>query len=392
MIKSKTAFTYELDDLSAAVEDILSQLQGLTLNEKMIGIVTCSYDFIELGVINALQEALPFDIIGETTISQAVSGSSGLIVLTMMVLYSDDCSFCGALSGVIPQKGDMRGAIENEYNAAAEKLGEKVSLIFAFPPLLNAQPGDEYVNILSSLSSHAPVFGSICADDQPDTYSNSHTIYRDKAYRDRMTFILISGEVEPEFKIISVSSESQLPYKGEITKSDANILMGINDMAAVDYLETIGLAHGGKIRSGISSIPFLISFGNESGRDGIPIARALFMTTIDNYAICGGEMPVGSSITVGVCDKNDVLKTTRTVLENISATCKGKNVLMFSCLGRRLSLGGEPMLEVEMASEVIGSDVNFMLSYSSGEICPTSSTDNKAINRFHNYTFVTCIF
>ncbi len=392
MICSKTAYTFEIDDTRIAVEELLAQLAPLALAPGMAGIVACACDFVESGVVQALAEALPFELIGETTISQAVPGESGQLMLTLMVLYAEDCRFAGGVTAPISSDGDLNAGIESSYREAAARLGEPVKLIVAFPPLLNARAGDDYVGALSELAGRVPVFGSICADDQADSYAGAQTLYAGQAYSDRMSFLLISGAVDPRFYIASISNESRLPYRGEITASNGPVLMGVNGLRIVDYLETIGLAEGGRIRSGINSIPFLISFDDAGGKDdGVPVARAMFMITPENYALCGGRMPEKAGITVGVCDKEDVLRTTREIIRLVGTAHPGRTVLMHSCLGRRLALGADPLLEVSIAAREMAADTPFMLSYSSGEICPTSCADGVATNRFHNYTFVACV-
>ena len=392
MTKSITAYTYEIDDIEAAVSGIISQLEPLNRSKNMIGIVTCSYDYIESGIIAALNEALPFEIIGETTVSQTVHGEAGLLLLTMLVLYSDDCRFVCDITDELPDPGDMKPIITKSYEQTSAHLGEKPKLILIFPPLLNTQAGDSYVNILSALSERTPIFGSLCADDTTDTYVNAYTIYRGEAYKNRMTYVMIAGDINPEFRIASVSGESRLPYKGEITGSNGNLLTGINDVSTVNYLETIGLAGNGKIRSGINSIPFLINFENEAGADNVSVARVMFTTTPENYAVCGGEMPIGASITAGICDKDDVVSTTKQMIEDIGKNYKGKTALLFSCIGRRYALALEPLLEAQIAADEMSGDISFLFSYSSGEFCPTSVSEGGATNRFHNYTFVACIF
>ena len=394
MIQSIVAFTYEIDFPDKAVEELLKQLEPLTeFKDKynMIGIVTCSYDYIESGIIKSLSNALDFDIIGMTTISQAISKTAGMLLLTLTVLYSEDCNFVAGVTTPIPQTGDIRACVSESYLKMSEKLPEKEKLIIIFTPLLPHQSGDKYVNILSSLSSHVPIFGSIAIDDNVESYENSYTIYNEVAYKDCMSFMLISGNLSPEFKLYSILNESTLPYKGEITDSEGNILKKINDLPLVSFFETIGLASDGKLRNGINSIPFLINFETESGYNNIPVARALFLTTSENYGVCGGDMPIGSSLTLGECSKDTVISTMQYLTDEISEKYLNRTVLIFSCIGRKFALMAEHLKEIEFAQENMPKNTNFMLSYSGGEFCPTDITDGKTVNRFHNYSLVACV-
>ncbi len=390
MIRAKTAYTFEIDDCDAAITGILEQLSDLPTAAHRIGIVTCSYDYIEVGVIRMLAETLDFPIVGMTTVSQAVPGESGLLMLSLMVLSSDDCRFVPSVTAPLGDVADIRQPLKIAYRQATENVPEKEKLILLFPPLLNTLAGDNYVDIFSNLSGNVPIFGSICTDDQPETYDNSHTIWGAEAYKDCAVFVLIYGNFSPVFRMISVSNESRLPYKGEITASQDNILQGVNDLSTVAWLEKIGLAAGGRIRPGINSIPFLINRDGPGASDRTAVARALFATTEEQFAVCGGAMPLGAGITVGLCDKDDVMLTTRSAIREITTKFPKRPVLMFSCLGRRFALGTDPLGEVRLAEEMMSPDSNFMLAYSSGEICPVEG-DGQIANRFHNYTFVACI-
>jgi hypothetical protein len=68
-----------------------------------------------------------------------------------------------------------------------------------------------------------------------------------------------------------------------------------------------------------------------------------------------------------------------------------------------MSLGSDQFAETGLVKQETAGKIPFMMAYSGGEICPTRITKNQgengedsgsvtAINRFHNNTFVLCIF
>ena len=76
MIKNIHAHTFEIDNLDIAVTEILEQLNMKeNLLSNSIGIMSCYYEFIESGVVAAICDALPFDVIGMTSSRQAVPNS-----------------------------------------------------------------------------------------------------------------------------------------------------------------------------------------------------------------------------------------------------------------------------------------------------------------------------
>ena len=102
MIRSFSAHTYEIDDAALAVEEIKRRLDcDGKLMKNSVGSLACFVDFIETGVVKALSEALPFDILGITTIASASAGQCGETTLCILVLTSDDTEFVPVLSGPV---------------------------------------------------------------------------------------------------------------------------------------------------------------------------------------------------------------------------------------------------------------------------------------------------
>ena len=72
-----TASTFEIDDVQAAVAEILEQLQS-RLCQNSVGIISCYAEFIDSGVVEALCNQLPFDVVGITTIANATGAQHGM--------------------------------------------------------------------------------------------------------------------------------------------------------------------------------------------------------------------------------------------------------------------------------------------------------------------------
>ncbi|MDR0856156.1 MAG: hypothetical protein LBM78_01965, partial [Clostridiales bacterium] len=144
MIKGITAYTAEIDDVEAAVGSILSQLTAqATLTPDMAGVVFCSFDFAESGVLAALEAALPFGILGITSVSQAAGTMSEQLMLSVTVYYGDGIVFKPGTSEELPDKGDISTLIADGYRAAKKDFPYQEKLIFAFAPLQPYHAGDE---------------------------------------------------------------------------------------------------------------------------------------------------------------------------------------------------------------------------------------------------------
>ncbi|MDR1027822.1 MAG: FIST C-terminal domain-containing protein [Clostridiales Family XIII bacterium] len=391
MIKAITVSTSEIDDAEAAVAEITAQLDaGNRLLAHSIGLMGCYSDFIDSGVVAALHDALPFEFVGTTTLGAISRETDPLVGLTMLVLTSDDVSFVTGLTE--PIEGEDADVIARGYAEAAKKLGEgeKPSLLLSYAPLLLNVGGDFFVNTLSEVSGQAPNFGTVSADDTID-YHNSHIIINGEAYRDRLAFVLVCGDVKPKFRIASISGEKIFREKGVVTASRGNQLQTINGISVEDYLLSLGLKKGADgTLTGVNSYPFIVDYNDGSP----PVVRIIFAITPEGYAVCGGDIPEGATLSVGFIDGDEVVKATGDELRKISPDDKPAALLIFSCIGRYFSLGYESEREADEVKKLLaGTGIPYAMTYSGGEICPTGATEGDAgtINRFHNDTFAICV-
>jgi hypothetical protein len=104
-------------------------------------------------------------------------------------------------------------------------------------------------------------------------------------------------------------------------------------------------------------------------------------------------MPEGSTMYMGVFDKDDVLLTTGNIIRRAMAENPAPSVLLgYSCISRSMSLGSDLYAETDLVRKEIGGRTPSLIAYSGGEICPTPINRDTAINRFHNNAFVICVF
>jgi hypothetical protein len=388
MIQTIVSYTTEIDDPERAIEEVKSRLQsGGALRKNTVGILACHYEFVLSGVVKALCEALPFPVLGAITSAQAAPGVSDTLFLTLMVLTSDEVEFAVARTDSL-RGGEPGRIIAQTYAETASAKEEKPALILAYAPFMVENSGDEYVNVLTEASSGAPCFGTLAVDDTAD-FSNCFMIHDGEHYNDRMSMLLIYGDIKPKFFIATISPDKILGKSALVTKSAGHILMEVNDRPVVEYFEDLGLTKASETAYAMTSLPFMLDYG-----DGTPQVSKVFIgLTPEGYAICAGAMPEGSTLYIGVFDKADVLLTTRGAVEKALASAEGASgLLIYSCISRSMSLGAEQLLELDLVKEQVASGLPFMMAYSGGEICPTRVSEAKAINRFHNNAFVACVF
>ena len=384
MMKLLNAWTLELDEPEAAVSEILQQLDPeRNLQNHSVGLLTCSYDFIESGIVRAICEALPFDVIGCTTLTNANNEEAGSMLLCLTVLTADDCRFAAAVSGPLQQ-----GSLEAEVNAAAQAakaaLGDPARLALALFPMGDVG-GEVMLGALTAALEGTPIFGTVACDSDTAAYSNTYVLFNGEPYRDRLAFFVVSGRVSPRFIVASTSEQNLQKQQAVITSSEGCLLKRVNNMTARDYFESIGLI-AGKGVEGLSSIPFVVDYGDGSQM----VARAIYGLNEDGSASCGGLMPEGSTLYIGRMDVEDILLTAGTSMAKLMETDALHGLILFPCLGRNMVLAMDPLAEVDIVRKAVGDRVPWHLAYSGGECCPVYDKDGHTENRFHNFTFIGC--
>lgn len=394
MIKAASICTQEIDNIDIACRQLKEQLnQKLVLMKFSAGIIQCSHEFIETGIMDRLCKELGFPLAGGTTVASATSDVIGSIVFSVLVLTSDDVEF--VVSHTQGLEKDCHGAVSRSFAQTLARprqlASEPLKLAVVFPPIIETHAGDCYVEAIENICGNIPVFGSLSVDDSLETFSNSASICNNNAFRYEMTYVLFFGNVSPRFLLTTVPEQiSFTESNAVITKASGNIVYEINDMKTIDYFESIGFAAGGKLKEGITFVPLLMKLPGDTYK--VPFVRALIGTNPDGSAVLRGKVIEGATFTIGSTLGTDILSSTQ---ETITGITREKNInaaLLFSCIVRQLVIGADSMRELTMAKELLAANTPFMASYAGGEIAPTSvDAGNKAENRFHNYSFIVCL-
>ncbi|MGI6105593.1 MAG: FIST C-terminal domain-containing protein [Raoultibacter sp.] len=343
----------------------------------------CDYEYIDNGTVASLGESLPFDFIGSTTTIPSVCGEAGEDVLGLLVLTSDDVYFATGITESLEE--DYEQKIDSIYNSTCAKLPGNPTLgIFAGPFMLSLS-SDTQTAALNKASNGLPLFGGISLD-YDEHVENPSTLHNGQAYSSALPLILFSGNLQPSFFLESIPESRFVKQKAVITKSERNILQEVNNIPAMDYIESLGLAKDGIIDS-IPSIPLSIDIGD----GGSPVARAILGMTPQGEVVCGGEMPESAALGVGSFNPDDVRFTVERLSQNIISTPNPQGALIVSCFSRNLALGLDTLAEIEKVQEVLGDEVPYLLFYSSGEIFP-EITESKVYNKAHNDSIIACVF
>jgi hypothetical protein len=378
-----TAYTREIDDIKISVAEVLEQLN---LKDRLlrhsVGILAFHPEFLETGAVRAVSEALPFDSIGGTTSNVAVAGAMGDLMLTVSVLTSDDVVFRAGASG--PIEDDPRKQIRELYARLVPSSAEIPSLLFTFAPVIANVGGDDFIEALDAVSGGTPLFGSLAFTHLPD-FSGIETCWNGKRHTNVLTLIAMSGEINPEFYLTSIPDDRVVHQNAIITQAVKNRIQSINGLVPLEYLESIGLAESGSI-AGISSIPFVLTLD-----DGSRIVRSAYMTTDEGHILSYGTIPQGAKIGFSDGDAGFVLQSARETIAQAIAASGARNALLFSCAGRRWTLGTRTEAEIKELAKCLDGSFIYQFAYSGGEICPVRNQEGRLVNRFHNFSMIACL-
>ncbi|MDR0929157.1 MAG: FIST C-terminal domain-containing protein [Oscillospiraceae bacterium] len=385
MIKMLTAHTVEIDDVEAAVAEILEQLNlEQSLLAHAAGMLTCYSEFVDSGVVAALCERLPFDVMGCTTLANATGDENSALMLTLSVLTSDELRFAAALSGSLVEQQEE--PLRDAYERALATLPGKPTMIFGFLPLILTVGGDQIVGALDQVTEGVPLFGTVTVDNTPE-YFTASVIYNGQATREGMAMLLVYGDFNPSYYVASVSDSKIMMQRAVITASQNNVIYEVNNIPILTYLESLGLSSEGRI-DGANAIPFIIDYNDGTK----PVARSIIYGLPGGGVACGGIAPTGATLSVGSIDYADVMNTTSGILQTALEAGKPDGLVMFSCLTRNLALGMESDAEMRKVQKSIDGAAPYQFTYSGGEVCPVYGPDGRLVNRFHNATFVACVF
>lgn len=383
MVRTLYASTLEFDDSQAAVEDILGQLDLKGLDANSVGIMTCPAESLKDEAIKALADALPFDLIGCTTLMSDLCGEWGEDQISLMVLTGDDIEFSCALSDQFDD--NCEATIADLYESALSGLSTSPVMGLTFAPFMYLIGADRQVRALDKASGGLPIFGTV-ALNYSDKVEIAYTFVGGDYHEDRMALLLIGGSFDPKFFFASIPETRFLKQKAIITASDGNVLKEVNGINAMAHLETLGIADGNKIES-IPLVPLSIDIGDGA----TPVARAILASTDEGHIICGGDMPIDAALGVGFIDRSDVQETAQQVAQEALDSGANNGVIIISCFSRLGALGLDTSLEFERVQSVLKGKVPYLMLYSAGELYP-EIIDGKTYNKAHNDTMLACAF
>ena len=383
MLTMLTAHTFEVDDVDGAVAEILEQLDlENKLCKNAVGILTCYSEFLETGVVKAVCDSLPFEVVGCTTMASGTPQQSGAMILALSVITSDTVAFATTMSAPLVAETYFT-ALEEAFTKAAGNLPDKPSMIIPFLPIPDTVTNDSIVDALNTISSELPIFGTLGSDHTTD-YNRAHIIHNGEDTKESMALLLMSGPISPRFHMVSIPEEKRQKQNAIITSSQGNIVHRVNDMPLLQYLETIGFCNASNIETA-KIVPFIVNYNDGT----TPVVRGIYYFTPEGSAVFSGHMPCNATLSIGSLDYSDVITSTKALIAEVNARKDASLMLIFSCICRGWTLGTDMLAELDCVQETT-ERIPYLMCYSGGEISPVYNEQDVLFNRFHCYTCIIC--
>jgi hypothetical protein len=384
MIKTITANSTELDDAAACIDELLMQLSPENNFLKYsIGILCCNFEYVEPDILTLLTDRLNIDIVGLTTILTTTDSENyEKLSISFTVLTSNDVVIKSGISDSL--ETESKKAIVSLYDSLKSSFATDISIMMTFSSPMNDMGGDELVSILDDASGGVLNFGSLAVFDTATRLPE--LFYNGKRYTDRVVLILFSGVVNVVLKTYPLAATAHIWQSAIITASEGNILKEVNNIPAMKYIHSIGLAQDEKLTE-LFAIPLLVH------KEGyIPLACTIINVLDESRIVCGRSVPQGATLSISPIDYDFVMDTMKNITIDVVEK-EPKGVLIFSCFVRSLMLGVNSDSEFKVARNfLLKTDTSFMIAYSGGEICPVETGDGTLKNSFHNVAVVCCAF
>ncbi|MDR3165829.1 MAG: FIST C-terminal domain-containing protein [Synergistaceae bacterium] len=400
MFKSTTAVTYEIDDIASGTDELARVTkENLKLARNSFGLMFCDSDVDHAEFASELSRKLGVPIVGHSATAM-LCGSEGLCdtAAVLTTVTSDDVNFSIAVSEPLTNV-NITAQIASTYDRAKASLDGEPKLVLAFPPYLLGIMLDIYPRELERASGGLPIFGGLPAHD--GVHGSTAVYCGDTAASDRMTLLLMSGDVKP-LMTVKNSLGALANLKRTVTESKDNVIYKVGDDSFVEFLRRFGLdveklANPNEKTTSFTTYPLLIEKTEGKNPDGVPVVRTLHGVDLEvGSGTAVGEVPEGSVISVGILQPKDIEKSSsdsvRDLLEKMAASesegYKYSTVLAISCVARYYVMAGRNTLEADALRQKLPGELSLSGYYSFGEICPTSIRPGKVVNAAHNESLV----
>jgi hypothetical protein len=370
-------------DLEAALAEVFASCEaGLAGATPKAGLVLTPWDTDHVALLRAIHERYPgIELAGST---------SGGEMSSLLGLQEDSIALAlFAAEGIDITAGIGRNQTEDPFGAARAAVADARSrttlepaLCVAVPTIGEVEPGVLLEALRAAIGPGVPIVGGGAASQRPMSpigSSPSGAYVGTDLFEDSVAILLFSGPLAFSYGV--ETGWRGVGPRGQVTRSHDRWVEEIDGQPALDFYERwIGtreppFANPLAVHEPNSERFYLrtpVSWNRETGAVAFPAG-----------------IPTGSTIQLTVAGIDEVFEGTKQAFASALASypegATPQAALVFSCAVRKFVLGSRAGREMDIAREVLGTELPMAGFYCLGEIAPTVSPD---VTRFHNETIV----
>lgn len=400
---SKTAVTFEMDNLSAAAQELAdSVLGGQPLQENSVGILMCYSDMELAPFVSELKARLPFNVLGCTCIA-SMDNCEGFHEMSacLLVLSADDCTFSVSVSGTVAP-GNVDKMVEEAYAAAVKPLNAPPKLLFAIPPYNLNISLDEYTTAFNHVAKGIPVVGGLPSYN--GTGDANVTIFNGEVSEDRLVLLAIAGNIRPVFSVQNVTA-SAVERKRKVTSAKENTVYRVGNQTFVEYMREIGFPvdslTGANDTITFVSNPVLLENVKLDDGENFSFVRTLHKLDMeDGSGTAIGRIPMDATLSICSLERSDIETAAGIGMRDLKAKMDAVSgegyefttIMAVSCIGRYLLMTPQSSTEADKILAELPAGITLAGFYGYGEIGPLPLNKAEVLNFAHNESLVLCAF
>lgn len=384
--------TREHEDADLMMRELLS---GIDPDSCVIGFLSCMAVSNHSDLVARLQKAVPFPVVGGTTLCSPFAEATADIAATLVVLSGDDFCCRAELSPVLNPETAAK-SLKQLFDDCTRQLDGAPKLFLVIMPIFSLASAAFYLEEVFALAGSVPVFGGMVSDEM--TCEDFAVFANGSGFKDRMVLVAIGGQIRPTLafgrKLTFLSD-----YEPTVTKADGTAVYRVDDLSFCEYLAKLGFDDGKGV---VIGYPLSVLMkGGQAAADGTPETGLLL--SVDNRKGCGifsRPVPEGVRISVGLLTHEDVADSVHRCMRTVArmmAVERGKGyrysmAFCVSCLGRYYSMVGRENGESEVLRRELAAMLPVFGYYGFNEVCPTRDATGTYHNRAHVDSIVVCAF
>jgi hypothetical protein len=381
MLTMAVGHSDDVDPADAVAEVIAECRARLGDAAPTAGLLVCSFETFEAGVLSAVRQAFPSARIAGGTSAAELSSVVGYREdsVTLALFASEDVEITVGIGEGLA--ADLHAACRMAVDGALVGVTLEPRLCILLANSAANDPAAMLPVIRDLLPDGVTVIGGGSARSELGRITPTYQFADDRISDDGLVLMLFAGPIQHSVAV--GTGWKAIGSRGIVTAAEPNLIREIDGRPAIDflhhYLDETGPA----------------SFGNpmavyEPGLDE-PYLRVALGTGEEGAVTIIGSVPVGSAIQLTTANTTDLLSGAEGALaraaDGFPQDAQPQAALVFSCLVRKYLLGSKTEQETAL-TRVALPDLPFAGLYCTGEIGPVTED---AGSRFLNEAFVAVV-